>query len=92
MRNGPLQQSQLTRSRVRTRFAKTTLFAIAAEGIAAIGSRSRELTQEEYDWANGRVFQGALPPRDQIVLTNTIGGGGRAFAFPRFDRQITLNM
>jgi hypothetical protein len=35
-----------------------TLFAIAAEGIAAIRSRTRELTQEGYDWANGRVFLG----------------------------------
>jgi hypothetical protein len=69
-----------------------TLFAIAAEGIAAVGSRARELTQEEYDWANGRVYLGALPPRDQIVLTDTIGGGNRAFTFPRFDGKITLNM
>ena len=35
-----------------------TLFAIAAEGIAAVGSRTRELTQEAYDWVNGRVFPG----------------------------------
>lgn len=69
-----------------------TLFAIAAEGIAAVGRRTRELTQEEYDWANGRVFLGALPPRDRIVLTDTIGGGDRAFTFPRFDDKITLNM
>jgi hypothetical protein len=69
-----------------------TVFAIAAEGVASLGSRTRELTQEEYDWANGRVFLGALPPRDQIVLTDTIGGGNRAFTFPRFDGKITLNM
>lgn len=69
-----------------------TLFAIAAEGIAAVGSRTRELTQEEYDWANGEVFFGALPPHDRIVLTDTIGGGDRAFTFPRFDGKITLNM
>jgi hypothetical protein len=69
-----------------------TLFAIAAEGIAAVGSRTRELTQEEYDWANGEVFLGSLPPRDKIVHTDTIGGGNRAFTFPRFDGKITLNM
>jgi Repeat of unknown function (DUF346) len=69
-----------------------TLLAIAAEGVAIIGSRTRELTQEEYDWANTEVFFGALPPRDQIVLTDTIGGGNRAFTFPRYDGKITLNM
>ena len=69
-----------------------TLFALAAEGIAALGSRTRELTQEEYDWANNEVFLGSLPPRDRLVLTDSIGGGDRAFTFPRFDGKITLNM
>lgn len=69
-----------------------TLFAIVAAGIAAVGSRTRELTQEEYDWANNEVFFGALPSRDRLVLTDTIGGGDRAFTFPRFDGKITLNM
>jgi hypothetical protein len=69
-----------------------TLFAIVAHGIAEVGSTTRELTQEEYNWANAEVFLGALPPRDRLVLTDTIGGGGRAFTFPRFDGKITLNM
>jgi hypothetical protein len=69
-----------------------TLFALAAEGIAALGSRTRELTQEEYAWANNEVFSGSLPPRDRLVLTDTIGGGNRAFVFPRFDGKITINM
>jgi hypothetical protein len=69
-----------------------TMFAIAAEGIASLGSRTRQLTQEEYDWANREVFEGALPPRDKLVLTDTIGGGNRAFTFPRYDGKITLNM
>jgi hypothetical protein len=68
-----------------------TLYAILAEGIAALGSRTRELTQEEYDWANAEVFRGALPPRDRLVLTDTIAGD-RAFVFPRFDGKITINM
>ena len=33
-----------------------------------------------------------LPPRDRLVLTDTIGAGKRAFTFPRFDNKITLNM
>jgi hypothetical protein len=69
-----------------------TLFAIAAEGIASLGSQTRELTQEEYDWANAQVFNGALPTREKLVLTDTIGGGDRAFTFPRYDGKITLNM
>ena len=69
-----------------------TLLAIVAEGIASLGSRTRELTTEEYDWANNTVFSGALPARDRIVLTDTIGGGNRAFTFPRYDGKITLNM
>lgn len=42
--------------------------------------------------ANNEVFLGALPPRDRLVLTDTIGGGNRAFTFPRYDGKITLNM
>jgi hypothetical protein len=71
-----------------------TLFAIVAAGIAAVGSRSRDISQEEYDWANQEVFAGSLPPRDTLVLTDTIGPGSppRAFTFPRFDGKITLNL
>ncbi len=69
-----------------------TLLAIAAEGIASAGSRTRELTDEEYRWANDQVFSGTLPPRDRIVLTDSIGAGGRAFTLPRFDGKITVNM
>ena len=71
---------------------ENTLFAIAAEGIVSAGSRTRGLTPEEYDWANQKAFSGALPPRDKLVLTDTIGAGNRAFTFPRADGQITLNM
>lgn len=69
-----------------------TLLAIVAEGIASLGSRTRELTPEEYNWANNEVFLGSLPPRDRLILTDTIGGGNRAFTFPRYDGKITLNM
>jgi len=69
-----------------------TLLAIVAEGIASLGSRTREITPEEYDWANNGVFLNSLPPRDRLVLTDTIGAGNRAFTFPRYDGKITLNM
>jgi hypothetical protein len=68
-----------------------TLFAIAGEGIAQLGSTERELSQGEYDFAD-EVFRGTLPPRDKIRLTDTIGAGDNAFTFPRYDGKITLNM
>jgi hypothetical protein len=69
-----------------------TLFAIAAEGITSLGSRSREVTDDEYAWANSEVFGGSLPPRDRLILTDTIGPNGRAFVFPRWDGKITINI
>lgn len=69
-----------------------TLFAIAAEGIAAVGSQAQQLPEEVYDWANNEVFLGSLPPREKLVHTDTIGGGNRAFTFPRFDGKITMNL
>lgn len=66
-------------------------FARVAEHVAAAGERSRELTLEEYAWAH-RVFAGALPPRERLVLTDTLGAGERAFTFPRSDGTIALNM
>jgi hypothetical protein len=68
-----------------------TLYALGAEGIAAVGTRTREISQEEFDSAK-QVFKDTLPSRDRLILTDTIGGGNRAFTFPRFDGKITLNM
>jgi len=68
-----------------------TLYALAAEGIAELGENERQLTGAEYDFAQV-VFAGTLPPVENLVLTDTIGGGHRAFTFPRFDGKVTLNM
>jgi hypothetical protein len=68
-----------------------TFYALVAEGIAALGSRTRRISQEEYDFAK-QVFKDTLPSRDRLILTDTIGAGNRAFTFPRFDGKITLNM
>ena len=69
-----------------------TLYGFVAEGVASVGARSRELTQDEYDWANAEVFGGTLPPKDQIVLTDTIGAGNRAFVFPGADGKVSVNI
>jgi hypothetical protein len=56
------------------------MLAVAVDGLAAIGSRSRALSPKEYALAD-LVFKGSL--RNQaIVLTDTRGGGGRPFTFP----------
>lgn len=68
-----------------------TLYAIAAKGVSYLGSQSRHLYPEEYDWANEQVFSGKLPPRDKILLTDTIGGGDRPFTFPNVG-YTTINM
>jgi hypothetical protein len=69
-----------------------TLIAIFSDALASEGSKTTPLSYSLYDWANAQVFNGTLPPREDIVITDTIGGGGAAFTFPRFDGKITLNM
>jgi hypothetical protein len=69
-----------------------TLYAIASEGIAKIGENERELTDFEYNFANNNVFKGTLPPKKDIILTDTIGGSNRAFTMPRYDGKITINI
>jgi hypothetical protein len=68
------------------------LFSIGVDSLARLGNRARGLTHEEYKWANEQVYQGALPPMDTLLLTDTIGGGGRPFTFKRWDGKITLNL
>lgn len=69
-----------------------SLYAIAAEWIAGIGERTERLSQQAYDWANAEVYAGTLPPREKLLLTDTIGASNRQFVWPRWDGKITLNM
>ncbi|MBX7225290.1 MAG: hypothetical protein K1X55_04620 [Chitinophagales bacterium] len=69
-----------------------TLYAIAADGIAKLGENERELTDYEYNFANSNIFKGTLPAKQDLILTDTIGGNDRAFTMPRFDGKITINM
>jgi hypothetical protein len=69
-----------------------TLLAIAAAWLASIGTVSRPLTVEEYDWANEKVFDGTLPRRDRILLTDIIGADGKAFTVPGSGDRIYVNM
>jgi hypothetical protein len=53
--------------------------------------RHRTLTSAEEAFAN-QVFQGTLPSRDRLVLTNLAAVTGRAFTWPNVDGSILLNM
>jgi hypothetical protein len=68
------------------------LWAIAAEGVVSVGETSRELSEDEYSWASDHVYGDALPPRQNLQVTDTIGGGHRPFTFPRYDGKTTLNL
>jgi hypothetical protein len=54
--------------------------------------KQRPISQAEYDLANNNVFNGTLPPPDQIILTNLSGLGGRAFTMPGVDGKIYVNL
>jgi uncharacterized protein with LGFP repeats len=69
-----------------------TLLALGADAIAGQGYETTPLSYEAYDWANMQVYNGTLPPREDIVISNMIGMGGDAFTFPRFDGKTVINL
>lgn len=71
---------------------ENSVLALAASGAAALFSRERELTAAEHDWAAAELLGCALPRRERLVVTDTIGAGGRPFVFPRWDGAITVNL
>jgi hypothetical protein len=68
-----------------------TAFALGSTVLMSLGTKSRVLEDHEYHFVQ-RVFQGKLPPRDQILVCDTIGGQDRPFTWPRTDGKITLNL
>ena len=55
--------------------------------VTATNSDGRQLTEEEYAWANDMVFRGSLPPIDTFRITNYIGAGiVRSRSRPSADR------
>jgi hypothetical protein len=50
--------------------------------VTASGSDGRQLTDQEYAWANDMVFRGSLPPIHTFQITNYIGIGNLPFTFP----------
>ena len=71
---------------------ENSLLALVAGGVAAATSRERAVTAAEHDWAAAQLLGDALPPRERLVLTDTLGASGRPFVFPRWDGAITVNL
>jgi hypothetical protein len=71
-----------------------TLFAIIGQTVASLATRPpRQLTAQEYEWANGSgIFAGSLPPLETLLVTDALGPDQRAFTFPRFDGKTILNL
>lgn len=68
-----------------------TIYSMVGGYIAHLGESVRRLTDTEYRWAQ-ELFAGTLPSRDKIVVTDTIGGNGQPFVFPRLDGTISMNL
>jgi hypothetical protein len=60
--------------------------------VTAASSDGRQLTDEEYAWANDMVFRGALPPIDTFRITNYIGAENRPFTFPTLGGPTLVNV
>jgi len=54
--------------------------------------RYREITAAEYNWANTKIFNGNLPPKDKIIITNLLGFQKRAFVWPTGHGKILMNL
>lgn len=68
-----------------------TVFALGADGLAALASDTRTLRPEEYELAQ-LVFKHTLPARDDILVSDGKGAGGKPFTYPRFDNKMILNV
>ncbi len=52
----------------------------------------REITTDEYNWVNTKIFNGNLPAKSKIVITNLYGYGHRQFVFPTGTGIIMMNL
>jgi hypothetical protein len=64
---------------------------VAAGAITDAMIKHRTMTDEEYRFAN-TVFDGTLPPKDRIFLTNLSHGGGRKYTWPSLDGSVIVNL
>lgn len=71
---------------------ENTLIGICGDSAASVGSKDRQITQAEYDWANDQVFRWTLPPREKIYLTDAKAVAGRAFTLPHPNGGVSINV
>lgn len=53
--------------------------ALVTEGVLP---NYREITDSEYKWANEKIFNNTLPPKNQIIISNLLGYAKRPFVWP----------
>ncbi len=68
-----------------------TFVALVAEGINQLATDERRPNDEEWRAAQ-LVFGPHLPDRDDIRITDAVGGNNRPFVYKRFDGKVTINM
>ncbi len=77
-------------------FGPSAIIAAVVAGVAAGAVtdaliKHRQLRQDEYDFAQV-VFDGTLPPIENIYVTNLSHDGGRKYTWPNVDGNILLNL
>lgn len=69
-----------------------TVGGVAAGAVVDGMIDDRQISTDEYNTANARVFGGSLPPAEKIRITNLTGIGGRAFVTPFGNDKIYVNL
>lgn len=54
--------------------------------------RYRQISAEEYVWANRKIFNNKLPSINKIIITNLLGLGKVPFVWPMGDGKILMNL
>ena len=70
------------------------LAVVAGIGVGLVTNamiKQRQISDQEYAFADAQVFLGQLPPLANIYLTNLTGLGGKAFTIPGADGNIYVN-
>jgi hypothetical protein len=60
--------------------------------VTTTNSDGRQLTDDEYAWANEMVFRGCLPPIDTFRITNYLGVHDLPFTFPTLGGPTLVNV
>jgi uncharacterized protein with LGFP repeats len=67
------------------------VYGLVADGLARLATSEDTLDADEYEVAQA-VFKGTLPHREDIMISDGIGEGGKPFTFPRWDGKIVISL